>query len=47
MYSGEAVPVGINNTSFARAINDQPSACVGREFTAFVIPKECDNVCYE
>lgn len=44
IYSGvDAVPIGFSNTSFFRAIIDQPTEGLGLEFTAFVIPKDCST----
>lgn len=42
-YGGKAVPVGIANSSFVKAINDQPKNGMGKTFEAFVIPAECDT----
>jgi len=41
-YWGEwAVPVGIDSRDFHLAIDNQPEKGKGKEFIAFVIPKEC------
>lgn len=41
-YSGEeAVPLGFANSSLRTAIINQPNFGNGKEFTAFVIPKDC------
>lgn len=40
-YSRAAIPLGIINSSLVNAIKNQPESGNGREFTAFVIPKEC------
>ena len=40
-YWGEAVPLGFDNFSLARAIENQPNSGSGERFTAFVIPKKC------
>jgi hypothetical protein len=40
VYSG-GVPLGIANTSFIDAVIKQPENGLGKEFTAFVIPKDC------
>jgi hypothetical protein len=46
-YTGEAaVPLGIHNTSFQRALDKQPTVDTddqkgGVRFEAFVIPKSC------
>lgn len=41
MITGAAIPIGIHNSTFAEAIRKQPSHGRGKEFTAFVIPKNC------
>lgn len=42
VYQGEhAVPLGFDNFSFARAINNQPEFSPGEKFVAFIIEKEC------
>ncbi|WP_270363304.1 hypothetical protein [Bacillus paranthracis] len=41
-YTGEfALPIGFSNPSLIQAIKDQPNEGFGKEFTAFVIPKNC------
>lgn len=40
-YSGPAVPIGFANGSFTEALGNQPQRGWGREFTAFVIEKDC------
>lgn len=41
-YTGEcALPIGLSNPSLLQAIKDQPNEGMGKEFTAFVIPKNC------
>jgi len=43
-YTGKsAVPLGFSNPSFIQAIKDQPNEGIGKEFTAFVIPKNCET----
>ena len=43
-YKGEdAVPLGIANSTFVKALKNQPNKGAGFEFTAFVIPKECET----
>lgn len=42
-YSGPAVPLGIDNSSFAEALRTQPRWGMGRVFTGFVIPKVCNT----
>jgi len=41
---GEAIPIGFLNKSFVDAIQDRPQNGSGREFTAFIIPRECHTV---
>ncbi len=44
IYSGnDAVPLGIDNFSFANAISNQPKDGRGKRFDAFVIPKKCNT----
>jgi hypothetical protein len=40
VYSG-GIPLGFANSTFVNAVRSQPQSGRGREFTAFVIPKEC------
>lgn len=41
-YSGkDAVPLGFNNLSVVEAVREQPKTGWGKEFKAFVIPKNC------
>ncbi|MDQ0246508.1 hypothetical protein J2S09_004112 [Bacillus fengqiuensis] len=41
-YSGKsAFALGFANNSFINALINQPEQGMGREFTAFVIPKSC------
>ena len=41
---GEAVPLGFLNDSFIEALKGRPERGLGKRFTAFVIPEECDTV---
>ena len=41
VYWGDAVPLGIANSSFHAALKDQPDTAPGECFTAFVIEKKC------
>ena len=41
---GNPVVLGIHNTSFVAAIRNIPLEGMGKEFTAFVVPKNCDRV---
>jgi len=44
IYSGDdAVPIGFANGSLVEALRNQPEAGMGKVFTAFVIPKECET----
>lgn len=45
--SGLAIPMGFANNSFIKALHTRPSSGMGSNFTAFVIPSECDTVRYE
>ena len=42
-YGGNAVPIGFINYSFNEAIKKQPLTGLGKVFTAFIIPVECDT----
>ena len=45
LYSGDdAVPIGFGNTTLVYALMNQPANGVGKEFTAFVIPRQCDSM---
>jgi hypothetical protein len=41
VYGGEAIPIGILNYTLHEAISCQPEGGAGKQFTAFVIPKQC------
>lgn len=41
---GFATPLGFANRSFRDALEDQPEKDWGKDFTAFVIQKQCDTV---
>lgn len=42
IYEGDsAIPIGISNPSLKEAILNQPDDGMGKEFTAFTIPKVC------
>ena len=41
---GSAIPLGFKNSSFRKALDNQPEEGMGEEFIAFVIPKDCDFV---
>jgi len=43
-YTGEfTMPLGFSNSSLIKAIKDQPNEGLGKEFTAFVVPKKCET----
>ena len=42
-YGGDALPIGFTNYSFNEAIKNQPFNGLGYNFSAFVIPSECDT----
>jgi hypothetical protein len=41
IYWGKAIPLGLANSSFVRALRNQPDEGMGERFEAFVIPKIC------
>ncbi|QVY61950.1 hypothetical protein [Cytobacillus gottheilii] len=42
IYEGaSAMPIGISNPSLKEAISNQPDEGLGKEFTAFIIPRNC------
>lgn len=41
---GAAIPIGILNSSFVKAIKGRPETGLGSRFEAFVIPMECPTV---
>jgi hypothetical protein len=43
VYGGDAVPLGILNSTLHEAIACQPEGGRGKTFVAFVIPKQCDT----
>lgn len=42
-YKGPCIPLGFANRSFTSALANQPEENWGKEFTAFVIQKECNT----
>lgn len=42
--SGPTIPLGFANASFRQALQNRPETGLGREFTAFVIQKDCDTI---
>lgn len=43
-YGGPCLPLGFANGSFETALLNQPEKSWGKDFTAFVIQKECDTM---
>lgn len=41
VYSGNCTPLGIDNSSFHKALLNRPKDGIGVAFNAFVIPEEC------
>jgi hypothetical protein len=41
---GFSVPLGISNLGFKLALADMPEGDIGKQFEAFIIPKECKTV---
>ena len=41
---GSAIPLGFDSLDFFIAIEERPERGLGKEFTAFVIPKKCSTV---
>lgn len=41
---GDAIPIGILNSSFVKAVKARPQEGMGERFEAFVIPRECPTV---
>ena len=44
VISKGAIPLGIANSSLKAALRNRPQSGEGKEFTAFVIPIECDTI---
>ncbi len=44
VIDGEAIPLGFNNFSFLDALEQQPETGPGKEFTAFIIEKNCPTI---
>lgn len=43
-YKGKyAIPIGFANSSLVNAVRNQPQTTWGKEFTAFVIQRECST----
>lgn len=43
VYSGDAIPLGIANSSLGEAVRNQPVSGNGTVFEAFVIPTQCQT----
>lgn len=44
IYFGETgVPIGFENSTLVKAVQNQPEIGLGEKFTAFVIPKVCST----
>lgn len=41
---GQAIPLGFTNSSLVNAVRNRPKQGMGADFTAFVIPNECDTI---
>ena len=41
---GSAIPLGFDSLDFFVAIEERPEKGLGKGFTAFVIPEECETV---
>lgn len=44
VVTGQAIPLGISNSSLGEAIENRPDSGDGRIFLGFVIPYECETV---
>lgn len=44
VYWGPAMPLGVDNMSFATALHERPTEGKGFRFAAFVIPKRCPTM---
>lgn len=44
VITGFAVPLGVNNRTFVKALADRPEEGMGERFEAFVIPKKCPTI---
>jgi len=44
IISGPCIPLGFANSSFINALKNQPERGMGKEFTAFVIQKQCNTI---
>jgi hypothetical protein len=47
IIGGTAIPLGFTNGSFGSARASRPKSGLGMQFTAFVIPEECDHISVE
>jgi len=46
VYSGSGIPLGFSNPTLLMALGNQPKSGMGKEFKAFVIPKQCPTMRY-
>ncbi len=44
VIGGDAIPLGIENSSFVAALRNRPEKTWGYNFEAFVIPKSCPTI---
>ena len=45
-YFGFGIPIGFNNFELVMAVRNQPETGMGKDFGAFVIPKQCATFTY-
>lgn len=44
VVEGPVIPLGYANRTFVFALKNQPEEGMGKEFTAFVIPRKCPTI---
>ncbi len=44
VIGGKAIPLGLNNQSFVKALKNRPAQGLGQRFEAFVIPENCPTL---
>ena len=44
VIGGDAIPLGLNNQSFVKALKNRPARGLGQRFEAFVIPENSSTV---
>ena len=47
VYGGEAVPLGLANSTFNNALKNRPDNGLGERFCAFVIPVSCPTFIHD